>query len=73
MKEADIHPCFTCSLPDCHDQSPRCALRQAGSEYSRRLRKGEEITPEIRAQYAIAYRELYYGPKRERMARRAGA
>lgn len=71
MKQADIHPCFSCVLPDCDEQSRRCGLRRAQNDYHHHRRSGGRIPEDVKARYAIAYRELYYDSKRERIARRA--
>lgn len=34
------HPCLNCPLPDCDENSPRCALRQARRLFDRMSRKG---------------------------------
>jgi hypothetical protein len=70
MKEADIHPCFSCALPDCDEQSPKCGLRRAQREYTRHLRSGDGVPSTVRAKYSIAYRELYYDRKQEKKHRR---
>lgn len=46
-------PCFSCPLPDCNEDSPRCALKRAHSEYSKARRKGElsTISPTVRDGY----------------------
>lgn len=31
-------PCFTCTLPDCDDTSPRCGLRRLYRSYCRKVR-----------------------------------
>ncbi|ADZ70088.1 hypothetical protein [Polymorphum gilvum] len=59
MKHVDIHPCFSCKLPDCDDQSSDCGLRRACNAYRRCIKKGEEISQEMRAKYNIAYKEIY--------------
>lgn len=65
MNAAAKHPCLTCSLPDCDDAHPRCALRQAMNDYNR-ARRRKQITPEVRAMNSIAYQELYGAGRNER-------
>jgi hypothetical protein len=58
MREADIHPCFSCRLADCDDRSKGCNLRHAAATYRKALAAGT-VTDTVRARYAIAHRELY--------------
>lgn len=68
----NLHPCLTCPLPDCDDSSRRCGLRVAANEYSRRRKAGERIPEGLRAQYTIAYAELY-APRRNAKRRKVPA
>lgn len=64
-KHSEVHPCFSCPLPDCDETSPQCALRQAHNVYCRAKDKSQLDELE-RRQYSIAFHELYYWSKRER-------
>ncbi|WP_346915100.1 hypothetical protein [uncultured Roseibium sp.] len=72
MKQADIHPCFSCKLPDCDDGSPRCALRRASNEYSRLNKAGEPVSNELRTKANIAWNELYSHTRYREKAERGG-
>lgn len=67
------HPCFSCSLPDCDDKAKACALRRAINTYDSNRKGKRPITPEIRAAYSHALRELYGHKRRERDALRRSA
>lgn len=51
-------PCFTCVLPDCNEDSPRCALRRAKAEYRRQVQKvgAANVTPALRAGNSAAHK-----------------
>lgn len=55
----DDHPCFSCHLPDCDDESYRCPLRRATRFFQSATRRGDPISDELRRARNIAYAELY--------------
>lgn len=61
-----LHPCFSCSLPDCDDTARGCALKRALAEYSRRRIHGMEISSDLRSRRNIAHQELYGWARDER-------
>ena len=66
MREADIHPCFFCTLADCDDGSPDCGLRKARNRYKRAMDAKQPVSDLLRAQNNIAYQELYAAERNER-------
>jgi hypothetical protein len=66
LREADIHPCFACTLDECDDKAPACALRRAHDAYQNANKHKRPVTPVMREQYNIAYRELYSAQRNER-------
>ena len=61
MRERDIHPCFSCTLPDCDEASRACGLRQVINLGRRKYRGGERLTEDERQRFNAARRELYTG------------
>ena len=61
------HPCLSCPLPDCNDESPKCPLRRILSKESCMRRRGEFVPEDLRHQRSIAYYEIYHWAKVERM------
>lgn len=51
-------PCLKCPLPDCDEESPKCALKRAKAEYRRQAEKigAVNVSPELRAGNSLAYR-----------------
>ena len=64
--EKDIHPCFSCPLPDCDDKLSLCPLRQILSRESTMRRQGVKVSQTLRQHRSIAYREIYYWERRVR-------
>lgn len=60
------HPCLSCPLPDCDDQSPRCLLRRAFSDERTARNRGISFDEDLKRRRSIAYNELYYWERRER-------
>lgn len=75
MREVDVHPCFSCTLPDCDDSDRRCGLRQAGNAARRAYKDGGRPDPVTRLQANIAHRELHSFTRnaRRRVQREGGA
>lgn len=65
LKERDIHPCFSCRLPDCDEASRHCNLKLAEQLYRNELRKNREPSDLVKKRYAIAYRERHAPKRRE--------
>lgn len=67
IREADIHPCFSCTLADCDEASRQCGLKRAQAQYSSLKKRKEPVPEKVRLRYNIAFRELYgYRPDRNR-------
>lgn len=62
-------PCFNCPLPDCDEESPRCALKRANAAYSQWKKRGQlaEMPPAVRQ----GHNAWYHAYKLERDARRS--
>lgn len=60
------HPCLSCPLPDCDDESPKCPLRRILSMESSFRRRGEAVPEELRRKRTIAYQEIYGLARNER-------
>ncbi|MBD8890178.1 hypothetical protein [Roseibium litorale] len=65
FKERDIHPCFSCRLPDCNEESRHCNLKLAEQVYRNELRKNRQPSELMKRRYAIAYRERHAPNRRE--------
>lgn len=65
-RAAKLHPCFSCTLPDCNERDRRCALKRALCRYHNARRRKEPITEELRQGHNIAYAELYGDQHRKR-------
>lgn len=53
------HPCLTCRLPDCDDESPRCPLRRICGQFQYLAKRRLPIPDDLRAQHRIAKHELW--------------
>ncbi|WP_313193077.1 hypothetical protein [Shinella zoogloeoides] len=60
------HPCLSCPLPDCDDESPKCPLRRILSRESAMRRRGEAVPDDLRRDRTIAYQEIYGEARNER-------
>lgn len=67
--KAALHPCFSCTLPDCDEGDKRCALRQALRVYSSAIKGRRPVTDVMRIQNSFAYQEIY-APQRNQMRER---
>lgn len=63
--ERDLHPCFSCSLPDCNEGSPKCGLKRAAARYYAVKKRRLPVSDVVRLQYNIAFRELYSAKRDE--------
>jgi hypothetical protein len=70
MFKNSVHPCFSCTLPDCDDENRRCGLRRAIANYRSCLDRKTPIPPEVRQARNIAYMEIYGDRHRELSAQR---
>ncbi len=61
-----VHPCLSCRLPDCEDNSPGCPLRRAANRFKRTAGAEREA---LKSLYNVAYRELYYDAKSAKTGR----
>lgn len=63
------HPCLTCRLPGCDDESPRCPLRRIAGQFQYLAKRKLPISEDLREQHRIAKRELWeitYNERRRR-------
>ncbi len=59
MRKADYHPCFSCTLPDCDESSPRCGLKTAEARFQQLKARGETVPEDVRLRRAAAHQERY--------------
>lgn len=69
VKKSDLHPCFSCTLPDCDEGDKNCNLRRAMRVYSNAIKHRQPVTDVMRAKNTFAYQELY-APQRNQMRER---
>lgn len=63
--ERDLHPCFSCVLPDCNEGSSQCGLKRAAARYYATKKRKAPVSDVVRLQYNIAFRELYSAKRDE--------
>lgn len=61
MNVSKLHPCFSCSLPDCDDKSRSCELRRAIAKQGggHKAANNRQLNDVNRLRYQLAYKELY--------------
>jgi len=71
------HPCLSCRLPDCDDESKRCPLRRIAAQFQYMAARRQPIPDDLREQHRIAKHELweitYNERRRARYHERQGA